>query len=97
MRYTFRCRRCGRLTQVEHRLNEPHPSVCERPVRVPVYPEADFEMPFVDMSPIRTEQIACGGELERVFDAPNITFHGSGFYHTDKVLSDPIKPEDLDD
>ena len=30
----------------------------------------------------------CGGELYRVYDAPNVTYHGSGFYSTDKALYD---------
>ncbi len=37
---------------------------------------------------------SCGGPLRRVYDAPNITYRGSGFYHTDHVLSDPINPLD---
>lgn len=39
----------------------------------------------------------CGGKLIRQYDSPNVVYRGSGFYHTDKVLSDPIKPEDMDD
>lgn len=37
----------------------------------------------------------CGfrGELGRVFDVPGITFHGSGFYHTDKVINEITDPE----
>lgn len=33
------------------------------------------------------------GELGRVFDVPSITFHGSGFYHTDKVIDEITDPE----
>ncbi len=65
MRYTFRCKRCGRVTVAEHGMKEPHPIVC-----------------------------TCSGELQRVFDRPNVVYKGSGFYSTDKALYDPIKPED---
>ena len=37
---------------------------------------------------------ACGGELRRVFDPLNVHYKDSGFYATDKVLYDPIQPED---
>ncbi len=33
------------------------------------------------------------GVLGRVFDVPGITFHGSGFYHTDKVIDEITDPE----
>lgn len=33
------------------------------------------------------------GALGRAYDAPSITFHGSGFYHTDKVIDEITDPE----
>lgn len=30
----------------------------------------------------------CGGRLRHIFNVPNVTYHGSGFYTTDKVLYD---------
>jgi putative FmdB family regulatory protein len=36
----------------------------------------------------------CGGELVRVFHLPSVIYRGSGFYTTDKVLSDP--PDQMD-
>ncbi len=73
MRYRFRCRNCGQTVEVEHPMDEPHPTNHNQ------------------VLPVTT---ACDGELERLFDTPNITYHGSGFYHTDRVLSDPINPLD---
>lgn len=35
----------------------------------------------------------CGGEITRHFFSPSITFRGSGFYTTDKVLSEPTEDE----
>jgi putative FmdB family regulatory protein len=37
---------------------------------------------------------ACAGDLQRVFDPLPVHYRDSGFYATDKVLYDPIKPED---
>jgi hypothetical protein len=40
----------------------------------------------------------CGGELQRVFYPTAVTYHGSGFYTTDKVLyPDPNDDEPVDD
>lgn len=36
----------------------------------------------------------CSGPLLRKFDAFNIHYRDSGFYSTDQVLYEPIKPED---
>ncbi len=30
--YTFRCRKCGGLTEVVHGFSEPHPTTCKRMV-----------------------------------------------------------------
>jgi predicted nucleic acid-binding Zn ribbon protein len=35
------------------------------------------------------EDKVCGGKLIRLFDAPAVTYHGSGFYSTDKALYEP--------
>lgn len=45
-------------------------------------------------SPLKACSV-CGfaGELGRIFDVPSITFHGSGFYHTDKVIDEITDPE----
>lgn len=37
----------------------------------------------------------CGGRLVRRFNKPNVHYHGSGFYTTDKVLYEP-DPDLLD-
>ncbi len=63
--YDFRCRKCGRESEVAHAMGAPHPTVC---------PE-------------------CGGELDRVFHPVGITYRCSGFYHTDKVLSEPTEDD----
>lgn len=36
----------------------------------------------------------CGNATRRLFSRPGITYHGSGFYSTDKVLSEPVKDTD---
>ena len=36
----------------------------------------------------------CDGELERIFDTPNVIYRSSGFYTKDKRLT-PVKPEDF--
>jgi len=28
MIYTFRCKQCNETTEVEHSINEPHPTIC---------------------------------------------------------------------
>ena len=66
MIYTFRCRNCQKVLQVEHKIREPHPTRCPN----------------------------CAGDLQRVFDPLYIHYRDSGFYSTDKVLYDPIQPED---
>lgn len=33
----------------------------------------------------------CGGVVRRMYAPPGVTYHGSGFYSTDKVLSEPEK------
>ena len=35
----------------------------------------------------------CGGDITRIFSNPGITFRGSGFYKTDKILSEPTPDE----
>jgi predicted nucleic acid-binding Zn ribbon protein len=44
-------------------------------------------------------QDVCDGKLRRVYDVPDIIYHGSGFYVTDKVLyeNDPEDPDNDDD
>lgn len=78
--YTFRCRKCTRKTVVNLRIDDPRPTRCTRPV---------FHL---EDTPL--DEYPCGGDLVRVFDVPSIAYRSSGFYHTDKVLYDPIKPED---
>ena len=38
-----------------------------------------------------TPECACGGVVRRMYAPPGVTYHGSGFYSTDKVLSEPEK------
>ncbi len=82
--YTFRCRKCGQATVVEHGFGGEHPSVCAKMVNRSIEIVNQAERRLINLG-----SVVCGGELERVFDVPNITYHGSGFYHTDKVLYDP--------
>jgi predicted nucleic acid-binding Zn ribbon protein len=37
----------------------------------------------------------CGKNMVRKYTVPNVHYHGSGFYSTDKLLT-PVKPEDYD-
>ena len=57
---------------------------CDEPVEV----EHSFREPHP------TKHKGCGGKLTRIFHSPAIRYRGSGFYTTDKVLSDP--PEDTE-
>ena len=81
MLYTFRCKRCGVVTVVEHGLNEPHPKYCSNFIFVPVAVPSD-----TPPGALRTRREICAGTLERIFDPHNVTYHGSGFYTTDKAL-----------
>jgi len=70
-------------------MKQTRPTECP----LPVEEETEGEMP--ELVGVRVRP--CGGKLVRVFDRPFVIYRGSGFYSTDKVLSDPIPPEDLDD
>jgi len=93
--YTFRCKKCKQVTQVWHGFLEPHPETCENTFyQFEEYDDLEIADPA---APARLVAKHCGGRLVRIFDQPNITYRGGGFYHTDKVLSDPINPLDEDD
>lgn len=48
---------------------------------------------MLDLPPEVCDLCGFTGELGRVFDVPSITFRGSGFYHTDKVIDEITDPE----
>ena len=95
--YNFRCRKCGRILEVAHGYDEPHPKTCPKLTERTVWRANDFHA--YAFSPLMIEAIPvtklepCGGELERIFPSPNIVFKGSGFYSVDKRLT-PVKPID---
>lgn len=90
MQYTFRCRKCSRLTVVEHAINAPHPTVCHHIDAVNIKEKMGGEK---QLTPVELGEIICGGELVRVYDAPSVVYKGSGFYSTDKRLT-PVHPDD---
>ncbi|HMN11172.1 MAG TPA: hypothetical protein PKD55_02460 [Bellilinea sp.] len=47
----------------------------------------------IGVSPKLLVKCECGGEYVRKFFAPSVHFHGSGFYATDKVLSEPTEDD----
>lgn len=85
--YTFKCQRCETIQVVDHGINEPHPKYCAEFIYVDVHPANDK---------LLKRREVCAGKLQRVFDAPNITFHGSGFYRTDKWQYEPTQDQ-IDD
>ena len=95
--YTFRCRKCGETTEVVHSFCEPHPTTCEKVAAKAVYTTENIRLEGAKWQVISTRPnfklSLCGGPLERIFNAPSIHYHGSGFYSTDKLLT-PVKPED---
>lgn len=52
---------------------------------------------MLDDKPMKIPCKKCEGELVRQFNIPAISFGCSGFYSTDKVLSEPEDPLDIDD
>lgn len=86
--YTFRCRKCGSVTQVVHEFGEPHPESCAHILLM----EAPFPREDVDLNAKVKTQV-CGGQFDRIFDVPNIVYRDSGFYTVDKRLT-PVLPED---
>lgn len=62
-KYDYHCMGCGRNFEVEKRMADPHPTVCD----------------------------ACGhDDVQRRFAPIKATYHGSGFYSTDKALYDKV-------
>jgi putative FmdB family regulatory protein len=53
----------------------------------------DIEKSMTERHPKKCPICGFVGDLGRRFNVPGITFHGSGFYHTDKVLSEITDPE----
>lgn len=53
----------------------------------------DIKKPMLGPHPAKCSVCDFKGELGRVYPVPGITFHGSGFYHTDKVLDEIQHPE----
>lgn len=49
--------------------------------------EFEIEHPMTENHPDKCPK--CGGDIARIFYNPGITFRGSGFYTTDKILSEP--------
>lgn len=66
--YTFLCKKCETIFEIDHGFDEPHPDECPR----------------------------CGGPIERKFDPFAVLYKGSGFYTTDKVLSEPTEDEKIE-
>jgi predicted nucleic acid-binding Zn ribbon protein len=94
--YTFQCRKCGQITQEYHGFKEPHPIMCFQTVKKKVTPLVPGTMYWETEPEVQEFEIiddVCGGDLVRIFDVPNVHYHGSGFYSTDKLLT-PVKPED---
>jgi putative FmdB family regulatory protein len=89
-KYTFRCRKCGEITEVEHGFDDPHPATCQKIVTTPIFTMQNVHWQTVDrqvsLVPNKVRISPCGGELVRLFDTPNVVYHGSGFYQTDKAL-----------
>lgn len=67
------------------------------PVYVYLCPNCEeaFEVEKGMQEPHSQDHEECGyvGELGRVYFPPGIVFHGSGFYTTDKILSEITDPE----
>jgi predicted nucleic acid-binding Zn ribbon protein len=87
MKYTFRCRKCGQITMVEHGFDEPHPVKCDKIAIRRVFTMDNLHWKTVDRQVSLVPQTRiqpCGGELVRIFDKPNVVYRGSGFYATDK-------------
>ena len=53
--------------------------------------DIEIEHPMTEKHPDKCPD--CGGDLSRIFSNPGITFRGSGFYATDKILSEPTPDE----
>jgi len=67
------------------------------PIYTYVCPKCD-ETSIVDKAMLDPHLKVCPrcefqGELRRIYDTPSITFRGSGFYHTDKVIDEITDPE----
>ena len=54
---------------------------------------SDVEKPMLDPDPTECPVCDFQGALGRKFAVPSITFRGSGFYHTDKVIDEITNPE----
>jgi putative FmdB family regulatory protein len=91
--YTFRCRKCGGITEARHGFSEPHPKTCDKIQATKRFKAAGRKGFTLLVEPIMHLE-PCGGELVRIFDSPNIHYRGSGFYATDKWQYEKQKPED---
>ena len=94
--YTFRCRKCGKETQVEHGFNEPHPTTCENMIADLVFTARNVKLygaRWEGGGDPSYKLHLCGGELYHVFDNPNVVYRGSGFYKVDSRLT-PVHPDD---
>ena len=87
--YDFYCKKCGKLSTYQLKMDEERPTKCEKVYNIvkglingPTE-EWDFQ-----------GQV-CNGPLVRVFDAPSVIYRAGGFNTTDKRLEP--KESDLHD